>query len=216
MVHLHVEPPLHLGAEHRVTARAPVQLALVAVLDGEVYLDVDLRVEHLLAERAAVQVVRVDVHQVLLQVIRLREQLATARAAVLVDGDEVVCRRVALQLVLVSKRRVAFGARVRRSFDCCCIHVVTLLSGLIAGHLGKDCRVVRLLTRRGLLLLHVFVRVIRHRRLRTGGTFLRRGWRHLTRTGRTESVHSLDVRAECVDIWESDGALRAEDYVGAV
>lgn len=60
-----------------------VQLALIAVLDGEVDLDVDLRVKYFLTQRTAVEVVGVDVHQVLLELVWLPEQLLTTGTPIL-------------------------------------------------------------------------------------------------------------------------------------
>ena len=64
-----VELPLHLGPEDRRGRRtndALEQLALVGVLDGEMDLNRHFRVEHFFAQRALVQMMSVNVHQMLL------------------------------------------------------------------------------------------------------------------------------------------------------
>ena len=54
VMNFHVELPLHLAAEDRVTGGTPVQATLVTVLDGEVHLDVYLGVEHVFTQGASV------------------------------------------------------------------------------------------------------------------------------------------------------------------
>ena len=75
----------------------------------------DLGVEDLFAERAAVQLVSVDVDEVLLEVLGSGEQLETACAAVLGRQAEIVCRRdVRLQIIVAVKRHRTFAACCRR------------------------------------------------------------------------------------------------------
>ena len=99
--------PLHLGAERASARRAAVQVALVAVPHREVHLHVHLRLERLPAEGAAVEVVRVDVHQVFLQLVGLRERLPAAGAAVLGGHRQVVRDQVGLQVVALRGGAVA-------------------------------------------------------------------------------------------------------------
>lgn len=80
-----------------VAARAPEELRLAAMLDGQVDLDGDLRVERLLAEGAAVEVMGVHVQQVLLELVRRCERFGTRGAAVLAPAAHEVAGQVGLQ-----------------------------------------------------------------------------------------------------------------------
>ena len=70
MIDFDVQLPFHLGPEdrrrRRWTSHAFVQFTFVGMLDGEMDLNVDFGIEHFFAQRALVQMMSVNVHQMLL------------------------------------------------------------------------------------------------------------------------------------------------------
>ena len=76
----------------------------------------DLRVEDMFAERAAVEMVSVDVHEVFLQLVGLGEQLVTAGTAVLRRSGEKVGERMRLQLVVRVERHRTLLASVLQPY----------------------------------------------------------------------------------------------------
>ena len=117
MADFDVKLPLHLGPEgikRRVgTNGAFVQFTFVGMLDGEMDLDGDFGIEHLFAKRAAIQVMSVDVHQMLLQLVGFGELLVAALAAVLHRRREEVRASVGVEGIFGRERLVAFAASVR-------------------------------------------------------------------------------------------------------
>ena len=82
MAGLDVSGEIGFVAEDGSAGRAAVQLALVAVFDGEMDLNGNFRVEHFLAQGAPVQVVGVDVQQMFLQLVGFVERFQTRLASV--------------------------------------------------------------------------------------------------------------------------------------
>ena len=80
------------------------------MFDGEVDLNRDFGIEHFLAQGTPVQMVRVNVHQMLLQFVRLGEELEAALAAVLGRRRQEVRAHVGVEAVLRREGTLAFVA----------------------------------------------------------------------------------------------------------
>ena len=115
---LDVQLPLHFRAEgvkRRVRAHgAFVQFTFVGVLDGEVDLNGDFGIEHFFAQRAAVQMMSVDVHQMLLQLVRFGEFLVAALAPVFHGRGQEMRAGVGIQRLFRSEGLITFAASVRQ------------------------------------------------------------------------------------------------------
>ena len=107
VVVLHVQLQVRLVAEVPVAGGAAIHFLLVTVLHGQVELDGDLGVEHLLAEGAAEEDEGVHVQQVFLQVVHRRELLVTALADVVRGGDHEMDGHVLQQGLLIGELLVA-------------------------------------------------------------------------------------------------------------
>lgn len=103
--------PLHLGAKHGVTLGAPVQLTLIAVLYSKVDLNVHLGIKDLLAQSTPVQMMGMNIHQMFLKFIWLREQLHTSCTTIFRGDTEVMGHNVLLKLLLIWELQTAMLTR---------------------------------------------------------------------------------------------------------